>query len=65
MVMPLQMRLTYGDGTSEMVSLPVDMWNLGGKFTYHVKSGRPVVRVEVDPRGSLPDINRANNSWGH
>ncbi|MEP6574691.1 MAG: M1 family metallopeptidase, partial [Gemmatimonadota bacterium] len=65
MVMPLQLRLTYGDGSSEMVALPVEMWNLGGHFTYHVKSDRPVTRADVDPRAVLPDINRANNVWGH
>ena len=61
MVMPLEMDVTYGDGTTERVRLPVDMWNLGRRFSWHSRDGRRVRRVEVDPRSVLPDVNRANN----
>jgi hypothetical protein len=37
------------------------MWNLGPRFGYRVRSERRVVRVEVDPRQALPDIDRRNN----
>ena len=63
MVMPAELLLTYDDGTSESVRLPVEMWNLGQHFTYRVPSRKVVRRVEVDPRGVLPDVDRANNSW--
>jgi hypothetical protein len=63
MVMPAELRLTYVDGTSEVVRLPVEMWNLGPHFTYRVH-GRPgVKRAELDPRQALPDVDRANNSF--
>ena len=29
MTLPLEMDLTYADGTTERVRLPVEMWNLG------------------------------------
>ncbi|MBA2627386.1 MAG: M1 family metallopeptidase [Gemmatimonadales bacterium] len=64
MVMPLEMDVTYGDGTVERVRLPVEMWNLGSRFTYRVRNGKAVRRVEVDPRRALPDVNRANNLSG-
>jgi hypothetical protein len=55
--------LTYADGTTETVRLPVDMWNLGTRFTYRVPGDRRVTRAELDPRGVYPDIDRVNNRW--
>ena len=63
MVMPLEIRLTYSDGSSETVKLPVEMWNLGSQFTYRVSSAKPLRSVEVDPRLAMPDIQRGNNRW--
>ncbi|MEO8226511.1 MAG: M1 family metallopeptidase [Gemmatimonadota bacterium] len=62
MVMPLEMDVTYIDGTVERVRLPVEMWNLGPRFTYRVRGGKAVRRVVIDPRRAMPDVNRANNS---
>ena len=51
MTLPLEMDLTYDDGTTERVRLPVEMWNLGPRFAYRVADGeRQVTRVVVDPR---------------
>ena len=63
MVMPAELRITYGDGTSDTVRLPVEMWNLGQHFVYRVPAKKPVRRVEVDPRKVLPDMDRTNNLW--
>jgi hypothetical protein len=63
MVMPAELELTYGNGDVERVQLPVDMWNLGSAFTYHVTGHRTVRKVIVDPRRALPDVDRGNNSW--
>jgi hypothetical protein len=62
MTLPLEMELTYADGTSERVRLPVEMWNLGSQFAYRVRGGRQVTGVVVDPRGVLPDVDRKNNT---
>jgi hypothetical protein len=61
MTLPLEMDLTYADGTTERVKLPVEMWNLGTAFAYRVRGGRQVTGVVVDPRGVLPDVDRKNN----
>ena len=63
MVMPAELRLTYVDGTSEVVRLPVEMWNLGPHFTYRVHGRLGVKRAELDPRHALPDVDRANNAF--
>ena len=64
MTLPLEMDLTYGDGSTERVKLPVEMWNLGRSFAYRVRSAKPVRKVTVDPRHALPDVDRSNNSFG-
>jgi aminopeptidase N len=63
MTLPLELELSFADGTSETVKLPVEMWNQGNRFAYRVAEGRAVVRARVDPRGVLPDVERANNEW--
>ena len=64
MVMPADLKLTYDDGSSEVVRLPVEIWNLGSRFAYTVTAtGKRVVRAEVDPEHRLPDVERGNNTW--
>jgi hypothetical protein len=63
MTLPVELRLTYDDGTSETVRLPVEMWNQGPRFTYHATSTKRVRRAEVDPRHVLPDMQRGNDVW--
>ena len=62
-VMPAELAVTFADGTTETVKLPVEMWNLGSRFTYRVLSSRRITRVEVDPRRVMPDVDRGNNVW--
>jgi hypothetical protein len=64
MTLPLEMDLTYQDGSTERVKLPVEMWNLGPRFAYPLKSGKTVTQVVLDPRQALPDVERGNNSAG-
>ena len=63
MVMPVELRLTYTDRSTDTVKLPVEMWNLGQRFVYRVPATKRVRRVEVDPRAVLPDVDRTNNRW--
>lgn len=63
MPMPLELALTFGDGATETVRLPVEMWKLGPEFVYRVPGTRALVRVEIDPRGVYPDSERGNNVW--
>ena len=63
MVLPAELSLTFADGRHDTVKLPVEMWNLGARFTYRVPGSIRVTAVKLDPRRALPDINRANNDW--
>jgi hypothetical protein len=61
MTLPLEMDVTYSDGATERIRLPVEMWNLGPRFAHRVREGKSVRRVVIDPRRALPDIDRKNN----
>jgi aminopeptidase N len=61
MTLPVEMEVQYQDGSSERLRLPVEMWNQGPRFVYRVRSDKPVRRVEVDPRQTLPEVDRRNN----
>jgi len=63
MVMPVELRITYDDGSSDTIRLPVEMWNQGPRFTYRAQDGRQITAVEVDHREALPDVDRDNNRW--
>ncbi|MEO6067208.1 MAG: M1 family metallopeptidase [Gemmatimonadota bacterium] len=61
MQLPVFLRVTYADQSVEMVTLPVDLWNQGPRFTWRAHNGRRIVKAEVDPEGKLPDTDRSNN----
>jgi len=63
--MPARLLVTRQDGTTERREVPVETW-LGGARTATVSvptRNSPVVRVEIDPTSSFPDVDRANNVW--
>jgi hypothetical protein len=51
MQLPIALRLTYADGATEQLTLPVEAWNQGRRFTYRVKDGRKVAKAELDAWG--------------
>ncbi|HEU5260931.1 MAG TPA: M1 family metallopeptidase [Gemmatimonadales bacterium] len=63
MVLPVTLELRYADGSTETRNLPIEMWNLGSRFTARAGTAKRVVAVVVDPGNGYPDVNRANNHW--
>jgi hypothetical protein len=63
MTLPAELHITFDDGTDSSVRLPVEMWNLGPRFSYRLDSPQRVRRVEIDPRHVLPDQRRSNDVW--
>lgn len=64
MVMPVQMRVEYSDGSSEVVDLPVEIWAQTTRWRAGLDThGRKIRSVTLDPDGILPDIDRTNNQW--
>lgn len=61
--MPVTVRVTYDDGSTENQVLPVDFWLEGdtvGTLTF--RAGTPQ-KVEIDPDGYFPDIDESNDVW--
>jgi len=63
MVLPVMLELRYADGSTETRSLPVEMWNLGMRFTYRLATAKRLTSAVIDPRRIYPDIVRDNNTW--
>ena len=63
-VFPVTLRLRFGDGSTQDVSLPVDIWALGDRFAATVTVKAPVtgVRLWTDP--FVPDWDPSNDTWG-
>mgnify|MGYP006269127669 FL=1 len=63
LLLPVEMRITYGDGTTEQRRIPVEAFFTSDTFDVTVAAGRTVQQVQLDPRSILPDVDRANNRW--
>jgi Peptidase family M1 domain len=62
--MPVLLAVTRADGSVQRLELPVDVW-LGGdrRATVRVARAPRIVRVEIDPGGAFPDLDRQNQTW--
>ena len=64
MVMPVQLGITYDDGSSEKMKLPADIWrNNELKFEKGFFSDKKVAKVVLDPDEVFADVDRTNNTW--
>ena len=64
LIMPLEIEVTYDDGTKERKSFPVDIWrNNELTFTAGFFGDKTVVQIVVDPDEAYADIDRSNNVW--
>ena len=62
--MPLELEVTFEDGTKERMDFPVDIWrNNELTFTAGFFTDKTVVEVVVDPDEAYADIDRSNNIW--
>ena len=65
MVMPVELKLFFDDGASEVRKLPVEIWLLGSRHPMTLSTGaKRLVGLELDPRHVMPDVERRNDRWG-
>ncbi len=64
LVMPVELEVTYDDGTSERFDMPVDVWR-DNEISYRKGffSDKVVAKVELDPDEAFADIDRSDNLW--
>ena len=63
MPMPVELELVMDDGTTQQISLPVEVWYGGDHYDVLVPEAKKVVKVTIDPRKLYPDVRRENNVW--
>jgi hypothetical protein len=64
LVMPIDLEVTYEDGSIERIELPVDTWrNNEITFTKGFFSGKSIAKVVLDPEEAYADIDRSDNTW--
>ena len=64
-IFPTTVRVRTANGMDFVHEIPVEHW-LAGNETYEIDiaaTAGTVRRVEIDPDGNAPDIDRANNIW--
>lgn len=64
LLMPVQLEITYEDGSTEFISLPVDIWRGNElRFRKGLFTDKKIIEVNLDPNEVFADINRDNNVW--
>ncbi|MBK5189079.1 MAG: hypothetical protein JJD97_12610 [Gemmatimonadaceae bacterium] len=62
--MPIELAVTRANGRVERVRIPASVWLRGARrYVVRVARAPEVTRVEIDPDGLFPDIDRANQLW--
>ncbi len=62
--MPVKLAVSRADGTVQRIDIPVGVWLKGARrYVERVPSSPSIVKVEIDPEGLFPDINRDNQVW--
>jgi aminopeptidase N len=61
-VMPIILKLTFDDGTSEVVRIPAEIWRYNSQeVSWQYVTDKTLVQTEVDPNWETADADRANN----
>ncbi|MES2402797.1 MAG: M1 family metallopeptidase [Pseudomonadota bacterium] len=61
--MPATLRVTFDDGSTAEVRVPVATWMQHTQFDVPVAGGKRIRSATIDPAGVLPDVDRANNTF--
>jgi len=63
MAMPVDVQITQVGGKTEIVHLPVNIWQRGSTWTFKYPSTAAIESIVLDPDHQIADVNRANNTW--
>ena len=64
LVMPAKMRVTFEDGSTQMIELPVEIWRFNEKqFVHGMFANQAITKVELDPDQVFADIDPSDNVW--
>jgi hypothetical protein len=63
MAMPVPVIVRETNGKEQSFTLPFEIWQRGGEWTFTVNTTSKIKEVVLDPEKKLPDANRRNNTW--
>ncbi len=63
MIMPATLQVTYADGSTSRVRVPVATWMQHHHFAVNVPGNKAVVSASIDPDHVIPDDHRGNNVY--
>jgi hypothetical protein len=63
MAMPVDLKVVQANGKTEIIHLPVNIWQRGGVWTFVYPSTTAIQSLEIDPDHQMPDVDRKNNVW--
>lgn len=63
MALPVQLKVTEVNGNTQLIKLPVEVWQRGYKWTFKYNSTGKIASVIIDPNNLLPDVDRSNNVY--
>ncbi len=61
--MPVTVEITTESGQKKRTYLPVEVWKKNIEWSFLVDTTEKIIKAEVDPDFSYPDINGKNNVW--
>ncbi len=64
LILPILIKITYKDGSTEMKKYPAKVWRYNDKeVSKLLPSNKEIVKIELDPDNLTADINQSNNTW--
>ena len=62
--MPVIVKMTYSDGTDEIVRIPAEIWRRNSRrVIWQYTSPKTLVSAELDPLWETADSDRSNNGF--
>ncbi|MBO0931118.1 M1 family metallopeptidase [Fibrella aquatilis] len=63
LAMPAVVEIQESNGKKTRLTLPVEVWQRGGTWSFRANTTSAISRVTIDPDEKLPDYNEKNNVW--
>ncbi|GAA4299981.1 M1 family aminopeptidase [Compostibacter hankyongensis] len=63
MALPAVVAVRESNGKADTLTLPAQIWQRGGTWTFKYASTSKLQSVVLDPAHQLPDMNPQNNTW--
>ncbi len=63
LVLPVPLKIEQDNGKIDSLTLPAEIWQRGGKWTFHYPSTSKIKKVTIDAAHDFPDLNPSNNSF--